>query len=151
MSCCHRPCVHQVPQHVTAVHCSSALHYCYTLHTCTTEVAQDTLSNCLLRRNACHELLYLTEVIEDSHSLELLHLAVQAPQWHSRPQLFESLIHELHLLTCGEEHNDLGAQVRLNEGPQHIHLLVQLTNDVSLQHSTESVLSTAHQEAETTS
>ncbi|KAA6424160.1 MAG: hypothetical protein FRX49_06119 [Trebouxia sp. A1-2] len=37
-------------------------------------------------------------------------MAGMAPQWHSRPQLFESLIHELHLLTCGEEHNDLGAQ-----------------------------------------
>lgn len=98
-----------------------------------------------------NEHLYLTEVIEHSHSLELLHLAVQAPQRHSRPQLLESLVHEFDLLTCGEEHNDLGAQVGLDEGPQHIHLLMQLTNDISLQHSTESVLSTARQETEATS
>ena len=96
-----------------------------------------------LEHNACHQLLYLTEIIEDSHSLELLHFAMQAPQRHSRPQLLERLIHELDLFTCGEEDNDLGAQVGLDEGPQHIHLLMQLTNDISLQHSTESVLSTA--------
>ena len=98
-----------------------------------------------------NELLYLTEVIEDSHSLELLHLAVQAPQRHSRPQLLESLVHELDLLTCGEEDNDLGAQVRLDEGPQHVHLLMQLTNDISLQHSTEFVLGMARQPMEATS
>ena len=98
-----------------------------------------------------NERLYLTEVIEDSHSLELLHLAVQASQWHSRPQLLESLVHELDLFTCGEKDNDLGAQMGLDEGPHHIHLLMQLTNDISLHQSTESVLGTARSETEATS
>ena len=57
----------------------------------------------------CHP--HLTEVIEDSHALELLHFAVQAPQGHSRPQLLERLIHELDLLACGQKHDDLGSQV----------------------------------------
>ena len=80
----------------------------------------------------CHP--HLAEVIEDSHALELLHLAVQAPQGHSRSQLLERLIHELDLLACGQEHDDLGAQVCFDEGPEHVDLLVQLTDDVSLQH-----------------
>jgi len=102
--CYHHPCGYHVPQHITAVHYSILV----------PQKLRKTLSETVylgkpLEHIACHELLYLTKVIEDSHSLELLHLAVQAPQWHSWPQLFESLIHELDLLTCGEEHNDLGA------------------------------------------
>ena len=58
---------------------------------------------------------------------------MKAAQRQTRPQLFEGLIHELHLLACGQEDDDFGAQVRLDEGPQHIELLVQLTDHVSLQ------------------
>lgn len=66
----------------------------------------------------------LTEVIEDCHALELLHFAMQAPQGHPRPQLLECFIHKLHLLAGGQEHNDFGAEMGLDEGPQHIHLLM---------------------------
>ncbi len=76
---------------------------------------------------------YLTEIIEDSHPLELLHFAVQASQWNTWPQLLESFIHELDLLACGQEDYDLGAQMGLDKGPQHIQLLVQLADDISLQ------------------
>ena len=141
----HHPCVHHVPQHI-AVQYSILVPQKPHKALCKTGFLGKQLE-----RIGGYEQLYLTEVIEDSHSLELLHLAVQAPQRHTWPQLLESLIHELDLLTCGEEHNDLGAQVGLDEGPQHIHLLVQPTNDVSLQHSTESVLSTARQDTEATS
>ena len=58
---------------------------------------------------------------------------MQAAQGHSGPQLLESLIHELHLLAGGQEDDDLGAQVGLDEGPQHIHLLVKLTDNICLQ------------------
>ena len=49
---------------------------------------------------ALHE-AYLTEVVEDSHTLELLHLAVQTSERHPRPQFLEGLIHEFDLLACG--------------------------------------------------
>ena len=76
---------------------------------------------------------HLAKIIKDSHPFELLHLAMKAAQGHSWPQLLEGLIHELHLLACGQEDDDFGAQVRLDEGPQHIELLMQLTDHVSLQ------------------
>lgn len=83
-------------------------------------------------RHVFHQGCHLTEVIEDGHPLELFHLAMKAAQGHSRPQLLEGLIHELHLLACGQKDDDFGAQVRLDEGPQHIELLVKLTNHISL-------------------
>ena len=85
--------------------------------------------------------IHLTKVIEDGHPLELLHLAMQAAQGHSRPQLLEGLIHELHLLACGQEDDDFGAQVGLDEGPQHIELLVKLTYHVSLHYAQPYLLS----------
>lgn len=75
---------------------------------------------------------HLAEVIKDSHALKLLHLAVQAPERCSRAQLLEGFIHELHLLAGGQEDNDFGLQVGLDEGPQHIHLLLQLAHHICL-------------------
>ena len=60
---------------------------------------------------------------------------MQAAQRHSRPQLLEGFIHELHLLAGRQEDDDFGAQVRFDEGPKHVHLLVQLTDHVGLQYS----------------
>ena len=62
-------------------------------------------------RQDCH----LAKVVKDCHSLELLHLAMQASQGYSRSQLLESLIHEFHLLACGQEDYDLGLLVCLDE------------------------------------
>lgn len=60
---------------------------------------------------------------------------MQAAQGHAGPQLLEGFIHELHLLACRQKDDHFGAQVGLDEGPQDVHLLVKLTNHVSL-HST---------------
>ena len=53
---------------------------------------------------------HLTEVVEDSHALHLLHLAVEAAQGDTRPEAFESFMEEAHLLAGGHEDNDLALQ-----------------------------------------
>lgn len=39
------------------------------------------------------------------------------------------LSRETHLLACREEHDRLGVQVRLDEGPQHVELLLERAHD----------------------
>lgn len=53
---------------------------------------------------------YLAEVIEDSHALHLLHLAVQAAQWDTRPEALECFMEEADLLASGHEDNHLALQ-----------------------------------------
>ena len=53
---------------------------------------------------------HLTEIVEDSHALHLLHLAVEAAQGNTRPKAFECFMKEADLLAGGHEDNHLALQ-----------------------------------------
>ncbi len=56
------------------------------------------------------------------HAFELIHVAVEPAQRHAGPQPPERFKHKSNLLAGGEKDDDFGAQVRLDERPQHVKL-----------------------------